>query len=638
MSDLLDALRSGDIEEIWEGYKEAWDNNERPAMTESTFCELFYDGDKAKEAVELVKESDNARSTISRAALTVSASELNDSDRRSVFEAALEQEIPIAFWEEERLDFTAERRSNLARNAASALVRLYGRARARAIVSEKWSTVELLEEEKEGLLIGLSSQLALTEEYLYSLGSDAISLAQRLSIRVKLENQSEYCYSNSAITLGASLQPGTYDRIQCLIRPLKIDADLRDSCLRIEEFEKVVRPIWPRAMLTHESLFNHFRREMPGRIADSLASAIFMTSGQLYATNGQKEISFPLIRLLHLRLILEAPSLSKAIRTPIEYLIPEVLLYMFERDGALYHPHLRVLRDADRRWLARWTESMGEALSVAFMEDALGLALPTLSRIPEKPDCETPDFMASTHRDEKLVFESKGSRDWRTHLSQRRKALNQLGKVRGGKNPKGLEVIDADGEGRAFACCLYTAEQGCQRDSLFHVDDPAFSFGHLFHQGWDDWARRNHFAAVLQSFGEHELAESIIGRGGLSEEKRRRPRERRKSDLQTFRVKAEADSDSGDRFVGRYISISEVGRRIGLLNARKYDNIKMFTGMNARFYETLSRMQIPYKEPENEREAVQRKFGALPSKNGNYRGVFSQMADGAFLAIEIDEG
>jgi len=153
--------------------------------------------------------------------------------------------------------------------------------------------------------------------------------------------------------------------------------------------------------------FAHFARVIPPSVT---------------GVGGQSQLRFPILRLLHLQQILETPRLSKVVRDPALALVPDVALYLMGRDDVLFHPELRVLRGSDRRWRARWVESAGEAVSTMFLEDSVKLDLSTLARMPEKSGSLTPDFMAATTAGGKLVYESKGSSDWKTHLSAKARA------------------------------------------------------------------------------------------------------------------------------------------------------------------------------------------------------------------------
>jgi hypothetical protein len=158
-----------------------------------------------------------------------------------------------------------------------------------------------------------------------------------------------------------------------------------------------------------------------------------------------------------------------------------------------------------------------------FLEDSVELDLGSLSRVPERTDRPTPDFMAGTLPGQNVVFESKGATNWRTHLKQRRYALEQLG-----KKPSANGDVSWGSKGRAFACSLFAAEQGEDRTSLLYVDDPPFQFEQDFGEGWELRSRRDHAIAMLEAARLYELADDLARarRPGPSSRLDCRPRNR----------------------------------------------------------------------------------------------------------------
>lgn len=242
-------------------------------------------------------------------------------------------------------------------------------------------------------------------------------------------------------------------------------------------------------------------RASPGASLDGLRDRLRFALGDVCVRLEGDALRFPLLRLLHFQLLLEQPRLRAAFDSAELELDGGTLSSFLRRNGdADYLPELRVADDAEQRWRGRWAENIGEAFSVMFLEDALSLDLGTLARIPSSAASVSPDFMARTRGGEHVVFESKGSGSWRTHLSQRSHALEQLGKAD--------EDPDIGGP-RGFACCLFAAARSHPRSSVFYVEDPPSPFGRLFSRGWESDARRRHLAATLELAGLRRLADEL---------------------------------------------------------------------------------------------------------------------------------
>ena len=338
-------------------------------------------------------------------------------------------------------------------------------------------------------------------------------------------------------------------------------------------------------------------------------------------------LTFPLLRLLHLRVLLEAPSRASAFSTPEDALIPDVLLWVLGRDAVAYSPELRLNRGAERRWRARWAESTAEAFSVMLLEDALELDLTTLVRIPEQPNEETPDLQVQARRQRPVVFESKGASSWSTHLSQRKKALSQLRKTKGSKRPRrhGWESL-----GRSFACCLFAATQGDERSSLFHIDDPPFGFDHLFRQGWEGEARVRHYAAVAEAARTYHFADSIIHR--------RPERGMEAEEASVFTLGDEESSDRQRGFRGTKIPLGPQARALRHPRAEDYEKASISIGMDDHLFMHLAHGHVPSPDELAEGQSTPlSRVGLVPGwQGGPARGGYSLLADGSFLAVVVE--
>jgi len=267
------------------------------------------------------------------------------------------------------------------------------------------------------------------------------------------------------------------------------------------------------------------------------------------------------------------------------------------------------------------------------MEAALDIDLTLLERIPETPSEMTADFKTATKRGELIVYESKGSTDWETHRKQRRKALEQIGKS---KSQAGQSRDCSERDGRAFACSFYGALQGASRSTLFHVEDPPFGFNHLFSKGWEEQARRRHYAAVLQFADQFELAEQLLKPEVAPEIIKEQIH---RIEPQKFRLKIGGESQEGSLFLGVYDDIEFLARRMRLRRPAAFHGWRLFRGINEREFGDLIRGRIPSQQIKEGRYPYIPHTGIIPGGNrGRGRGVYSLLPNGSFLAIEIGQG
>lgn len=619
-SHLLQLWQSGDRDALWAAYKVQWNASKSPPMDSEIFNFLFENPEIAKEARHLAARSAEARETM-RSGVAIQNLDaflsVHFDQGLQLLCALLNPDELIELWRQRgRLQIVVDRcRSTSV--LVTMLVAGAGRAMARSIIAGLWKDYDLLKEERETILTELDESGALSVDFIGQLGPDAEDLARRLAARGDL-HQTYRVEPASAPVFQVSAEVA--GRLAALLETLGLETDLLEANLSTTEIERLKDG-------GCTSTLQSLRRRFPGEMVDELEKiarrdrATFLRGGSSFL--------IPLIRVLHMRLILEAPSLAPALARPEDSLVPEVLLYVLGRDAVDYVPELRIQAGVERRWRAKWAEITGEALSVLFLEEALGLDLPTLRRIPERNDRETPDFQASTLAGEPVVFESKGSTDFETHKRQRTKALGQVGKR--GKGKRGANSWAEPG--RSYACCLFAAQQRAGESSLFYVADPPFAFRDLFGEGWDREARRRHYAAVAEAAGLFDLADFILRRGRLPEERR---------EPETFLLGA--GEVEGTQFTGTYTWLRDQARRLRHPRPEVFDRIRMFTGLSSNLFRQLTKGQIPgsflleesfsRNEPE---QPFHPRSGALPDpeKPGIARGVFSVLSNGSCLAFEV---
>lgn len=602
-----------DADALWNRLKSDWARKRTTTITTEQFEILFYDGAKSREAVEVAEDNPIAFKALSDAAWGVTS---EDSDVRRVWLAVLGDDEVDDLWPTLRGKLGQADRLNALYNLVQRFVEVHGRQSAREITVRTWWGLNLSEEEREGVVRGLLRGGVRDAGFYRSIGFDPTRIAIENGYELDqhpfptgifpISNRNEDVPLNS--------------RFESLLADVTMPTDLRDACLRPDELRRVssrsasFAPTWS-AFARAVRRFGH--PEMIHEMWHMLRHAPLVAAHQA----PDARWSFPIFRFLHLQQILEAPSLANAVRDPAAALVPDVALYLMGRDAVMYQPELRVMRDADRRWRARWAETAGEATATMFLEDAVQLDLATLARIPERANEQTPDFMAMTMSHEPLVFETKGSTQWQSHLSQRRDALGQLGK-NGASSGTNWAA-----RGRTFACSLFAAQQGEPKSSLLHVDDPPFGFGHLFGEGGEFRCRREHAVAVLQAARFYEAAESFGRSREFNSEQ---------VELSTFQLRTEENSnqEGQDTFVGHYLPTLDWAHQLGHPDIKQCSRIRMFVGLEQGLFRRLARGQVIDRESlksETQFEFRISKVGVLPGS----RGIYSHLADGAFMAVEL---
>lgn len=645
-----EALRSNNSSTIFGAYQEAWKEGHSPTMSQKTFLWVFGGAAVAKKCIDLLPTSSEARETLESVLSDCDFGEvLSDYNCEiSVVLAVLGFDKSFARWQESRSHLLPEVRSRFVQDLIRAVSRLKGREWLRSRAVRFWTAGELLEEEKEGIVRGLAYTKALTEDLLLSFGSEAVAIARRLLARGDIG--ADWLVGGGGMektTLCGSITPKeSCDKIGSLMQWVSIPTDLRDSRLKPSEMRRVSNQwSWPLLEIAMQRMRRSCRHPEMEMFIEELLPMLGVVGPQFTTPVSSAPFRFRMLQLLHMRLILDSPSIASALKQPEESLVPEVLLYILGNDAVDYSPELRVFSDADKRWKARWAENMGEAMSVLFLERALKLELTTLARIQEEQGKKTADFVALTKTKEPIVFESKGATGWKTHRDQRKKALQQLGKF---ELDTSGPFVWGNEPGRAFACSLFASKMGDKHSSLFHVADPPFAFKHLFHEGWENLARRYHYAAVLESAHLYEMADALLHRAPRDEKKESMMKDKKRERQRPERLRIPSGADeNGLTFHGSRTEVFDMARALGHPNAGAFRGMTMFVGIDGDSYRYLEMGSLPPLSGSEERnsETLEKRFasqvgvGILNGSESPEReassGIYSLLSNGSILAIEV---
>jgi len=618
----------------WEALKTAWRSQRRRAMPPELFQALFYNRLLAREAIALAKLSPISREALKDASDGVV--DLSDGDVCTVWMSVQDDDGVEDLFAHCRNKLSVRDSAKFVWHAVSHFIEQKGRKFVKARALKWWGEIASSEEQQEALIKVMVKNGIREESVFRALGFNALQFARREAAQYGDSFLHGSFVSPFSSGVGSPASARVASRFDALFADVTLAADLRDACLTSEEHTRVAEsaqqaaPSWSAFARALQHL-RHFPHPMMDEFAEAFAHFARVIPPSVTGVGGQSQLRFPILRLLHLQQILEAPRLSKVVRDPALALVPDVALYLMGRDDVLFHPELRVLRGSDRRWRARWVESAGEAVSTMFLEDSVQLDLSTLARMPEKSSSLTPDFMAATTAGGKLVFESKGSSGWKTHLGQRKHALKQLGK------DDGESVSPWSTDGRTFACSLFAAQQGEERSSLLHVDDPPFQFDDQFREGWESHCRREHAIAMLE-------AARLFGRA--DDVARQRRTESDSNREATFRLPG-VDGPEGESFVGTYLPVGEWARVLRHPNPRECERIRIFVGVQQELARQFERGEFPPLMPSPDSKGTSKpsgelergpRIGLLPGREsrGVARGMYSVLADGAFMAIEFE--
>lgn len=618
---------AGDDQKVqWKVYKKAWNSNVRLSMEPQVFETLFYNGAISMEAANLAEASPFVADLLRASALKVRPQAWSDTDRFRVIQAVLSPEQVAGHWRASREDMNIEDSSKF----VFALVRFWikdrGRAEARHFLLKLWPDLTV-EEEQEAALSAIDIHGAgLTTNLLRDLGEEARALARSMFRRGILRHTVlEVSGSRAALNSANDGAKRSVERISMLLECVAIPCELRDARLSLEEIARldnigsfdeyiVTFANWAHKrgiMHRHEVIREWRHSDQP-----------LLGPRQVKLVHGH-EFQLPLLRVLHMRALLESPELRSAIVAPTPHFVPEIFQYMLDIEGISYFPELRVAVGLDRRFKARWAESMGEAISVLFMEEAVDIDLTLLERIPETNQGPSADFKAATGQGEPVVFESKGSTDWATHRKQLRRARKQL--LKDG-------VPEASGnDGRAFAAAFYGALHGENRSTRLCVEDPPFGFERMFGPGWEELARRRHFASMAQFAGLPAVAERLLGEDGPETD----VRQYREPDRYVLSVPGDAEAAV---FLGTADDVGALAQMLRVPNPEQYRGWRVFRGVAEREFKHMFDGRVPPPQDSDEPSRITSipPSGVVPGEETTQdRGVYSLLSNGAFFAIDV---
>lgn len=614
--------------ESWKSLISLWEGRGYSGMAPALFCDILSHREVAREAIRLAGENSGSWALLRLQLMLMQVLDRSEPYVRKIRDTVLSEREIEGLFVTSRERLSPGDRPGALSELVRGFVHAKGREAARMIALGKWWHLPLIEEEREGLVMGLLSGGIREWSYFRLLGPLALRVVARSGYSIEADGSAAVV---TTPTTPADLRY-TASRIDALLAPASLTVDHRDAGLTQAELGMLssATPAWS-ALAMALKRARHRGPEL-AELAHLLSHEAPVALPTQPRPDGLAAWQFPVLRLIHLQQVLEAPQMSRTVRDPTLVLVPDAALYLLGRDDVFYQPELRVLRGADRRWRARWIESAGEAASIMFLEDTLQLELASVARVPEQSNRETPDFMAQTTSRERLVFESKGATDWSTHKKQRRKALRQLGK------DTSAAGAGWAGGGRTFACSLFAASQGEDRSSLLHVDDPPFGFEGFFPEGWEYRCRREHAVAMLQAARIFQAADELSRRGQFSTEQ---------AVVQTF-VLGDGDETDGGQFMGNYLPLADWARELRHPNQKICQRLRVFLGIERGQFNNFAHGQFPSRSdrigigPETEsviRRPARPSVGALPGGEGGMvpRGIFSLLADGSFMAIELDQ-
>jgi len=622
-------------EDVRKLYIEEWNAGNSPPLTWPDL-ERMVRGDSSNSQLlaDLARSNSEVKKSIAAFRTDLLNLAADDDDAFKII-FAIEPDLDIASsWRSLEARLPVETRVSILKGYVCEKTRLLGREQTRDDVFALWRVLGLLEEEREALVEAAIQSNVMEWTSLPLLGPEAQAIARRLIVRgeINLRDLGPNDMASMPIITGRNgIDEFVSQAVSSLAQSVTIRSRLAGARFTTEEMDRLetscLHPIFTllafdRRTFRHpmiEELFHAFRHEWP-----RLLFAHLGTSG---LGDGIRPLNIPLIRLLHMRLLLDTSSLGSSLLRPEDALVPEVMLHLLRQDGVAYTPEIRLAANTEKGWRRRWAETTGEALSSLFLEDALALDLTTLIRIPESSE-STPDFMARSFAGEHIVFESKGATSWDSFRKSKRKALKQLAKT--GPAPMWQDAIawDSRNKGRSFACCLFAACDDAAEPSQFHVEDPAFSFDWLFHEGWEAAARRRHYVGVLQAA---RLFEDAALLGGTS------PLEPTHQENETFRL-ALSDDVSKD-FTGSYVRPWEVARALAHPRSDSFRSVRLFIGIEASVLDGLRQSRLPQGRPfglaqrqRNESSPIP-PYGLLPGwEDGEPpRGVYSRLSAEPFL-------
>ncbi|MGD0650919.1 MAG: hypothetical protein ABSA97_07245 [Verrucomicrobiia bacterium] len=531
-------------------------------------------------------------------------------------------------------------RGSALHNAIHKFIAAYGREHTRREVIELWRKGDLSEEEKEEVVECSIGNYLFDWNSLPSLAPEAGDIARTLLKRgsLSVEHLSPTRQATHGSTPVTAPDP-MVSKVQSLAEWAALPVRLTGSGLQSKELDRL-QTTWLHPVLTALA-FERFRRAVRHPMIEELLHMwahewpfpLHLTFQGINGGSGMPTLGVPLIRLLHMRLLLDTPSLASSLQQPESFLAPEIMLHLVRQEGVTYSPEMHLSPGSERGWRRRWAELTGEALSSLFLEDALALDLTTLMRIPETTNEETPDFLAHTFAGENIVFESKGATSWKTFGKSKRKALKQLAKAGNVTAWQQNVGWTSKSKGRCFACCLFATTGAETQPSQFHVEDPPFAFESYFHEGWEKIARQRHYTAVLQAAGLHENASAVAQGQSFGDE----PSVMEGKDI----VLPDGTIAS---FVGTRRRLYDLAATLGIREAGSLRGCEIFMGIDVEVRRSLANRQFPPGQPygalakENVSGSKIPPFGFLPSQTRREEpGVYSRLSNGSFLAVELKD-
>ena len=292
-----------------------------------------------------------------------------------------------AIWQECITNLTSNERTSGVRSLVFEFVRVWGREYTRQGIAQLWPAARLLDEEREAILQAAVQQDLYEWQTLMLVGPDAQTIVNKLLARrqVQPEDLGPFFVSAPPLIQGQRPAPDWMkENIRSLGQQVIVPLRLGGCGLKEEELARLQL-----GALTHPFLalaaFDNYRRFFHHPILEELwhlwrhkwPAPLFLAFPGTSVHANLQTLGVPLIRLLHMRRLLDAPSLALSLAHPEAALVPEAILDMFWREGVAYAPEVRLTGGSDRGWRRRWAESTGEGLSCLFMEDALALDLST---------------------------------------------------------------------------------------------------------------------------------------------------------------------------------------------------------------------------------------------------------------------
>ena len=549
-------------------------------------------------------------------------------------------------YKELSLTLPAKEKADCLQNVISGLARRYGREQTTREIRALFQLDTLLVEEREALVEASIETHCFNWQTLPSLSSSAANIALMLLQRgtISPRDLGQFPQDFGLFASGSRSSDPIAEKAHALSQQVSLPVRLTGAGLAPDELARL-QANWLHPVFSAIAL-RQFRRGFPHPMLEDLLHFWdhewpfpFSLSFGPSVGGAMPNLGVPLIRLMHMRLILEAPSLASSVAQPQDALAPEVMLYLLRNDGVIYTPTLYLTPGSERGWRRRWAEITGEALSCLFLMDALPLDLTTLRRIPESNGENTPDFQAKTFDQELIVFESKGATNWESFRKSKRKALAQLNKTGHVAEWERKLAAQTNRRGRSFACCLFATCGEQPEPSQFHVDDPFFAFDNLFNDGWEQVARRRHYTGVLQAAGLFQEAAS------LANGRRFEPNPNRSREIPL---------GFGDQrvfvAVGTERTLTDLAGPMGLLDTDSLRRYRIFQGIEQDVYQALASGELPPAKPFgpllNERISSESRdtppssqippFGFIAERGPSERagGVFSRMSNGSCLYVD----